>query len=552
MNSKGTSARSYPCPWPILLVLLLANLCQAGEAPREIYNPQPADGDFILPMPGGAGMVFRTVFIGEGGGPFALRKFKVGDPDTKAGFKESPTAVVIGGAFLGKRKGNPDWFYSLSKYEVTEAQYYAIMDPPSPGSAEVKSSQLPVTNISWYEANTFVNRYNEWLFANAVGKLPQVEDAISFVRLPTEVEWEFAARGGAEVSADDFDHGLPYKGNLAEYEWFSGPKSSYNKVKKVGLLKPNPLGLHDMLGNVSEMTHSLYQIEYYQGRTGGFVSRGGNCRTLESELRSSLRSEQPFYRGNPNKERVQPNRQETMGLRLVLSSTIIRNFKVDNDLKTAWNEYREASGSGFPAALSVSPVKTQIDVQGEDAFKYFERLKKDLSQMSSLPQPITEDLAYLETSLGQIKFIRKQADESSAYAWAKIAGEQAFDICKWLTKLPTSELLITLAEKEGTPRLEDYRRQKAELLHNIDDALTTYSDSLRQLVDLEPATVTSGFEKYSTFLKTHSARDEQIRVGELTRGHYAAFANQQRADRDRWRADFGKIAQELLESSKKN
>ena len=49
--------------------------------------------------------------------------------------------------------------------------------------------------------------------------------------------------------------------------------TSYNPV---GGLAPNALSLHDMLGNVAEMTSGLYQVEYYQGRIGGFVARGGH------------------------------------------------------------------------------------------------------------------------------------------------------------------------------------------------------------------------------------------------------------------------------------
>ena len=63
--------------------------CLSGICFADIYNPQPCKGDFILPMPEGAVMVFRPVSIGVGDAPFALRKFKVGDPD--GGFTESPT-----------------------------------------------------------------------------------------------------------------------------------------------------------------------------------------------------------------------------------------------------------------------------------------------------------------------------------------------------------------------------------------------------------------------------------------------------------------------------
>ncbi|HQN17959.1 MAG TPA: SUMF1/EgtB/PvdO family nonheme iron enzyme [Syntrophobacteraceae bacterium] len=539
MNEKRSIER-WPKFWRLMVLMLLSvGLWPAGRVTADLYNPQPAEGDLVLPMPGEGGMVFRPVHIGEGNRPFALHRFKVGDPN--GGFKESPTTVVIGGAFIGKRQGNPDWLYYMGKFEVTESQYYSIMDPPAGDSPALKSSQLPIGNVSWFDANTFVNRYNEWLFANAVDKLPQAEGTVSFVRLPTEIEWEFAARGGVDVTTDDFDRRIPYSGNPAEYEWFAGPKSSHNKPMKVGLLKPNPLKLHDMIGNVSEMTHSLYQIEYYQGRTGGFVSRGGHFLSSESELRSSLRTEQPFYIGDSKQGKVRPNRKPTMGFRLVLSTVIYSSPESVQQLQAAWEEYRGSKGAALPAGLSVGPVSAKTDVQREDAFAQLARLKKALMQGGALPDSAKEELGQLETSLGEIRFIRKQAEEDSAYAWAKIAAEQGFFIFRELRKLPTLDQLTAIAEKaERTSMVEKYRERRAELVQNIEQALTTYSDSLRQLATISPPVVAGGFDRYLKFLMERNAA-EQVLVLKTVREHFSTFAREHRADPDRWKSDLTRI-----------
>ncbi len=251
-----------------LFLVITQIVCMSCISMADSYNPKPYHDDLILPMPNNAKMVFRSVFIGEGDKPFALKEFKVGDM-AGGGFKEYPTNVAIGGAFIETNpQGQKDWLYYIGKYEVTEAQYYSVIDPGTNSN-----SQEPIRNISWFDAQEFIKKYNIWLFKNAKNKMPKNENAFGFLRLPTEVEWEFAARGGSEVDATHFDKKHPYPGPLTKYEWYEGPQSSHSKIKKIGILKPNDLKIHDMLGNVSEMTSSFYRIEYYQGRMGGFVSR---------------------------------------------------------------------------------------------------------------------------------------------------------------------------------------------------------------------------------------------------------------------------------------
>ncbi|MDX1912791.1 MAG: SUMF1/EgtB/PvdO family nonheme iron enzyme [Saprospiraceae bacterium] len=121
--------------------------------------------------------------------------------------------------------------FSIGKYEVTQADWFAIMGT-RPSSFE-NCDQCPVENVSWNEVQEFLKRLNK--------KYPGKN-----YRLPTEAEWEYAARGGAK------SNGFAYAGSNDpdEVAWF-GPNSG-DKTRPVGRKKANELGLYDMSGNVLE------------------------------------------------------------------------------------------------------------------------------------------------------------------------------------------------------------------------------------------------------------------------------------------------------------
>ncbi len=522
----------------IMLGLLLQLILFPSISTADIYNPKPHDDDLVLPMPGNAKIAFRPVFIGENDAPFALREFKVGDR-AAGGFKEYPTKVVIGGGFIQKdSRGQPDWMYYIGKYEVTEAQYDAVMNPGASND-----SQKPQTGVSWYDVQEFIKKYNLWLYANARSKLPKNENAFGFIRLPTEIEWEFAARGGSVVDASVFDKKHPYPERLSKYEWFAGQSSSHGKVKNIGLLKPNPLKIYDMLGNVSEMTGAAYRIEYYQGRTGGFVSRGGNCFTAENKVRSSLRSEIPYFK--EIKKEIAATQQPVMGFRLAISSPIYTSRETSKKLAAAWEDYRATRPTPAAPAVTALPVSSRTNVQLADALRSLEKLWAEIHNNPNVSQTAKDQVGLLKASFGNVESVVKKAEKESAWAWVKVASETAFAIItRDMMELPSKYNALKTVKELKNPKLkkqiEKIEQQIDDKKKNIDQGIDSYHLYLQQLEKIREEVVKKGFDTYIKFLKDSNRNvSNQIRFTEkIVKKHYEQYRQNKRFDEDKCYKDF--------------
>ncbi len=166
-------------------------------------------------------------------------------------------------------------FY-IGKYEVTQAQWEAVMgENPS----HYKGENRPVESVSWNDIQEFIEKLNA-----KTGKR---------YRLPTEAEWEYAARGGNQSA------GYKYSGsnNIDEVAWYGSNSASRTHI--VGQKQPNELGLYDMSGNVWECCSDWYWSKYYKNAlsdnptgpaTGsGRVLRGGGYSNYASNCRVSTR-----------------------------------------------------------------------------------------------------------------------------------------------------------------------------------------------------------------------------------------------------------------------
>jgi formylglycine-generating enzyme required for sulfatase activity len=231
----------------------------------------------------------RYVWIAEGGFLVGCSKF---DADCVSDEKPSHEVTVSKGFWLGQTE------VTVGAYRrfVTDAHRNMPPDPGfgdralNPGWTE---SKMPIVNVDWNESKA----YCEW----AGG------------RLPTEAQWEYAARGGtndarygtlAKIAWTGENAGVQHLDTTAlrkrdEAGYLYHLSENRNSFHAVGLLSPNSLGIYDMLGNVWEWTADWYGDRYYQGperfdpvgpATGDAkVLRGGSWTNVPNDVRVSVR-----------------------------------------------------------------------------------------------------------------------------------------------------------------------------------------------------------------------------------------------------------------------
>lgn len=212
-----------------------------------------------------------------------------------------------GGEFLmGSDQGNPDEApphkvsltgFLMDKYPVTQ-EMFAKAQLPNPSHWQENPTN-PIERVRWRDAKRYCNErslledlkpcYNEntadW----------DCDYTANGYRLPTEAEWEYAARAGTD---GPYDFGSVDK--LRQYAWFA--ENSGRQTHPVGQKKPNRWGLYDLYGNVSQWCEDVYRADYYQespavdplgppspGRDVKRVLRGGNWKSSAEACRATYR-----------------------------------------------------------------------------------------------------------------------------------------------------------------------------------------------------------------------------------------------------------------------
>lgn len=210
-------------------------------------------------------------------------RFLMGDKDSEYDDERPVHEVTVSGFYMGK-------------YQVTQAQWQAIMgNNPS----QFKAKNRPVETVNWDDVQEFIKRLN--------GKTEK-----NF-RLPSEAEWEYAARGG------NYCEGYLYAGSdkLKQVGWYG--ENSNNETHEVGQLLANEVGLFDMSGNVYEWCEDDWHYNYDGAPYGNTVWMDSPIRDSRRIRRGGSYARNPQYCRSTYRFGSGPGyRDDGIGFRLVL------------------------------------------------------------------------------------------------------------------------------------------------------------------------------------------------------------------------------------------
>lgn len=258
----------------VCFYIFAISLLSSDVFAEHISDKNKYEDDVIVPMPCNQTMVFRKIYTGSRAR--ASRSF-IDQNKTKK-------VCTVQGAF----EDNSGFYYLLSKYELTEYQYKILTESKCPTFKKILN--IPAVLHTKDEFNQAALKYSAFL--QKTSNSPNQQGIKAVASLPLECDWSFALRGGLKVSEDKLSDKFPFtvhnSENIKDFAWVDGASSANDKLQMYGRLKPNILGLFDMLGNAQEIMAD--------SQHGGNVTvRGGGIYTPSTQINNETRFEKPLF-----------------------------------------------------------------------------------------------------------------------------------------------------------------------------------------------------------------------------------------------------------------
>ena len=281
-------AQATPAPDPPATAAVSSPASPNLAPPPPAPSPAPADqlqAAAVPPrpepvQPEAAQAIAAPEMVAIAGGTFRM------------GSNEDPSEQTVHAVTVGP--------FQMAKYLVTVRQWRECVRAKACSYVPTAADDAPVNNVSWADAQQFV----AWLS----------QATQQHYRLPSEAEWEYAARAGTDTR---YWWGNAMKPGLADCKGCGGPSDAVQPAK-VGALPANPFGLHDIGGGLAEWVADCWHKDYHGAPADGSAWLGADCR--ERVLRGGSWRNDPSYVRSASRDFYDASvRYPTHGVRLARS-----------------------------------------------------------------------------------------------------------------------------------------------------------------------------------------------------------------------------------------